>query len=658
MRLDILLLPRCVPCADPLPCNCASNEDCIQINRFAFAITSNSTVFSFLLIRDCNTCSQTQCVPRVVTSTQTSSGVSKGATAGAIVGALLFLAIVVALFLWYRRKMRLRKSIAAQREGKKDIPAPAETVLNRPDPIEKPPPTDLNTVRVYSVSSNTTINLNPQSQRTSPDIVQYNPTNNNPFDDGTSIQTAGTEGTNVIPITLVSPDIHRPSSETTTSTFPVRPVRSPDLNLDHVNVSGDSVRGTTPYAVSQRSGVSGISSRNSFMSNASYSSDFLNEAPMIITSHKGAVRQVLGVVKAEVIKAPGSFSPANSSDGLKPPSLASRPSVGSPLASTSFGPADVVKEVDETQLIDPFSDEASVGGNYNASPAASVTTFGHSSTGAVHDSHSDWVAETPNLPWSRSNNDSRPSSMSTQSGSVVDITSAKRVNVGLSLNNSQLNPDGTPRSSHRTTVGRLVTPNMTVSETLHEQQQRALAHAHARAQAQGVVDQNKRLSGSSVLSGTSTRADSILESFPFVPPSPISNRPVRSPPVSPLGQQSFSGPPSPSGQQHTINVSPPTPHTQQVFTDQPQDFADIPLPPPPDRRMLGLSTASQLSTSSSGLGSFPFQIDSGSGLEGAGAPSVFNGRQRASLDTLALTSDLSSYPLGFDRESVQVPPKS
>ena len=395
------------------------------------------------------------------------------------------------------------------------------------------------------------------------------------------------------------------------------------------------------------------------MSNASFSSDFLNEAPMIITPTKGAVRQVLGVVKAEVIKNPGSLSPSNSSEGLKPP-LASRPVVGSPLASTSFGPADVVKEVDETQLSDPFRDDVSVGRDYNTSPAASVTTFGHSSTGAVHDSHSDWVAESPKLPWSRSNDDSRPSSMSTQGGSVVDITSATRVNVGLSPNDmhgAQFNPDGTPRSSFRTTVGRLVTPVISPSDSLHEQQQRALAHAQARAQAQGAVDQNKRLSGSSVLSGTSTRADSILESFPFVPPSPISNRPVRSPPVSPLGQQSFSGPPSPLSQRHAINISPPTPHAQQAFSDKSQAFADAALPPPPDRRMLGMSTASQLSTSSSGLGSFPFQIDSGSGIDSANAPSAFNGRQRASLDTLALTSDLSSYPLGFDRESVQVPPK-
>jgi hypothetical protein len=349
-------------------------------------------------------------------------------------------------------------------------------------------------------------------------------------------------------------------------------------------------------------------------------------------------------------------------DGLKPPSFVSRPSVGSPLASKSFGPSDVVKEVDESEATDPFSDDAS-GANHAASPAASVTTFGHSSTGAAHDSHSDWIAETPNLPWARSNDDSRPSSISTQGGSFVDITSAKRVNVGLNLNGSQtsqLGPDGTSHSAYRAAVGRLISPTQTISGSLHEQQQRALAHAHAQAQAQGVIDQNKRFSGSSVLSGTSTRADSILESFPFVPPSPISNRPVRSPPVSPLGQQSFNGPPSPLGlQQHTINVSPPTPRVQQSFTDKTNDHADAPLPPPPDRRMLGLSNASELSTSSSGLGSFPFQIESGPGIEGSGAPpSVYSGRQRASLDTLALTSDLSSYPLGFDRESTQVTPKS
>ena len=153
-----------------------------------------------------------------------------------------------------------------------------------------------------------------------------------------------------------------------------------------------------------------------------------------------------------------------------------------------------------------------------------------------------------------------------------------------------------------------------------------------------------RVSVSSAIS-TSTRADSILESFPFVPPSPISNRPVRSPPVSPLPNQTF----APAGD------------AQAYSPTQVQDAAtrsESPLAPP-NRRLLGMSTASQSSTASNGLGSFPFQIDDGSGAP----PSSFNqshgsnvnGRQRASLDTLALTSDLSSYPLGFDNSNPQPP---
>jgi len=68
-----------------------------------------------------------------------------------------------------------------------------------------------------------------------------------------------------------------------------------------------------------------------------------------------------------------------------------------------------------------------------------------------------------------------------------------------------------------------------------------------------------------------------------------------------------------------------------------------------------MSTGSQLSTASSGLGSFPFHIDSYPSHDGHGEapPSSFAGRQRASLDTLALTSDLSSYPLGYDRAELR-----
>ncbi|KAJ7068238.1 hypothetical protein C8F01DRAFT_1017398 [Mycena amicta] len=593
MRLEALL-PRsdCIPCGATPSCNCGANQQCFLINR------------------DCDHCATVKCVSNSgSTSSAGKSGVSKGALAGAIIGVLLFLALAVCAFLWYRRRLSARNGHTS--DVKPDIPASAETVLNRPDPTEKPStpsqPEPNHIVRVFS-SSNMTIDLDPQS-RTSPlHTPSRESTQSNPFSDTHSIQTAGTESTNVIPIALVSPE-HRSVSDT--STGPMRPPRSPDLNLEHANVSSDSVRPSNRlYAPSQVSGISGVSSRNSYMSNASFASDFLNEAPMIITPVKGNVR----VVKAEVINA-GSLSPVTSEG-----SRASRPPVTSPLASKSFGPADVVIEEDE-QAVDPFGDRPS-------SPA-SVTTFGHAS-GAHTSIASDWMADEPTLPWARSG-DSRPTSLSTQAGSVIDIGNATRVNVGL-LTPASLT--GFPRSPYRTTMGRLVTPNTANTESLEEQQQRALDHAQARAQAQGGGETNRRISNSSVMTAAS-RADSILESFPFVPPSPISDRPMRSPPVSPLAKQSFGA----------------SDKTRRG------DNSDSELPPPPNRRTLGMSTASQFSTASSGLGSFPFQIDSGSHDSHPPTPfnGIVNGRQRASLDTLALTSDLSSYPLGFDRDSVAVP---
>jgi len=145
----------------------------------------------------------------------------------------------------------------------------------------------------------------------------------------------------------------------------------------------------------------------------------------------------------------------------------------------------------------------------------------------------------------------------------------------------------------------------------------------------------QRISMSTMASGVSGRADSILESFTFVPPSPISNRPIRTPPRSPLAQE--------------------TTHVPSRTAPSQEDVLD-----PPDRRVLGMSTGSQLSSMSTGLGSFPFQIDHGGEGHQSEEPQVGvlpNGqnvdqvKQRASLDTLALTKDLTSYPLGFDRQS-------
>jgi protein OPY2 len=519
--------------------------------------------------------------------------------------------------MWYRRNLA-KKGL----KEKADVPAPASTVLNRPDPTEKSLsiPTELHTVRPYEA----TIDTNPDDATARSATIPYTadqlPSHTNPFDDGHSIQTTGTDGTNVIPIAFVPPESPRSQTETLLQP-PTRPAHSPDLNLnlDHVNVSRDSLR-ASPHT--QASAASESSARHSYMSAASYASDFLNEAPMIITPTKGTIRQVLGVVKAEVIRTPSSHS-----ETLKPPRL-TRPS---PLATGSFGPADMARDSTYEQDIavpgNPFSDEHS--------PRASSEVLSHTTTPALglmsqfgRDSEGSIWAKEPRLPWAQSGDLSRPSSLSTQAGSVIDIGSATRVNVGLG---SSTPASGIPRSPYRTTMARLVSPpTQSSASSLAEQQQRALAHAQARAQAQGGgID--RRDSGSSVLSATSTRADSILESFPFVPPSPISDRPARTPPCSPLAQQVFNGSPAES----------PPPDTAQSI-----------LPPPPDRRLLGLSTASNLSTSSSGLGSFPFQIEAPPGQVVTAPRSSLKVRQRASLDTLALTSDLSSYPLGgFDQDT-------
>ncbi|KAF9222028.1 hypothetical protein BS17DRAFT_709619 [Gyrodon lividus] len=631
MHLD--LLPRqCVTCpSQPPVCTCSADQSCTQISQ------------------SCNACPTFTCRANSSSNTSNSGsgGISSSALAGAIVAVLLVLIGALFVFFLYRRRQRARQSCNGATETKPDVPAPAEAVLNRPDPTEKPQPsptTLTNTVRVYS-SADSVIHLDPQPRGSS---TAHRPTSGwpstgNPFDDGQSIETTSTGTTsNVIPIALVSASSVQGSSPNSEFDFlspssPVRPARPTDLTLDNPHTSLNTLREPSPrYAHSQRSG----SSRVSYMSNASYSSDFLNEAPMIVTQSQGAIRQVVGKVKAEVIQTSGTstFTSHSSTDSLKPPSVVSRPSVRSPLAASSFGPADVVNEADEEHELSTRSDP--FGDHHAPSKAASVISNG---------SQAESELDGPVLPWAKQHhNTSRPESVSTHAGSVIDISSATRVNVGL------LGARSDQKSPYRTTMAKLVSPASALSanspSTLQEQQQLALAHAQAQARAQG-LDKSKRMSGTSVVSTTSTRADSILESFPFVPPSPISSRPVRSPPRSPLGQQ-FSAatqlaPPALPIVAESTSSAPSRPDAKTV-TAKPEAVLP-PLTPPPTRRMLGMSTASQLSTASSGLGNFPFQIDHG-GAESTQLPSAFQGRQRASLDTLALMSDLSSYPLGYDRD--------
>ena len=509
------------------------------------------------------------------------------------------------LVLWYRRRLLAKAKQQSLPSVPKagDAPARAEDVLNRPDPNEKPDsvvvaPVPNNTAGAQSTLTYGSYDTNVVMGQAICSPSQILSTVHNPFDDAQSIQTTGTHGSNVIQIALVPP-VDPPSTVSGPPSSPTRPERSPDLNLEHLSVSQSDLRSDATSTLTEGN------HRNSYLTSASYGSDFLNEVPMIITPVRGQVRQVLGVVKAEVIQAP--LSPGQQSS-LRA-STNSRPPVRSPLANTSFGPADILKEEEQEVTVNgnPFADEHTP----HLSPDVSSTFGVHGSTASTI---SEWTPSAPLQPWS-----DRPTSVNTQADSIIaDIGSATRVNVGLMTPTTTPMTADTPMSLHRMASARLVSPptngNKAVG-TLEQQQQRAFSR----------FQESYRDSSGSVLSAASAGEDSILESFPFVPPSPISGIPARSP-------------------RSPIEV------TQQPSKPQGQESDDDPtLPPPPGRKTLGLSTGSQISTLSAGLGSFPFQIDS-SEPRNSTSSNLPPGRQRASLDTLALTADLSSYPLGFDKE--------
>ncbi|KAI0082539.1 hypothetical protein K474DRAFT_1579816, partial [Panus rudis PR-1116 ss-1] len=685
----------CIACPDPAPCSCGANEQCVLINR------------------DCNTCSINKCIPNP--SGSKGGGVSGGAVAGAVIASLVFLAAVVGAFIWYRRRSQRAQQTSSLESKPVDVPARAEEVLAREDPNEKADPPaqpdqETGTLRIYGGNSTTTINLDPEMQNSSavgtPGHSSFHPAHSNPFDDAQSIQTTST-GTqsNVIPIALVAPAAsiaggsqrsdpsHIPSTQATAGTVPARPARDPQLDIS-TDPNGspvqDSLRSGTSYAPSAISGATGL--RNSYMSTGSFASDLLSEPPVIITQARGAVKQVLGTAKAEVIRTAGSsvgeLTPPHSANSLHPP-VVSRPSTRSPLAANSFGPGDVVHEGNEgsegqeiTTESSPFGDEHSpyiVDGSPQPSPVPTQSSFGNSADPSSQEE--DWTPADPRRPWATGSGQKRPDSVSTQAQSIIgaEISGATRVNVGLNnLAGSQLlapssSPDtpvsaalSSPRSPYRMTSAKLIAPSTAQSRmpptpsggTLEQAQKRAMEELNA----------SQRMSSASVAS-TSTRADSILEGFPFVPPSPISDRPLRTPPRSPLAQQAATAspprsplPPSPQAEQQERDgqqapTPAPAPAPAAAHQEQPKPrLRKRPDQPPPtalnNRKLLGMSVASQSSTLSNGLGSFPFQIDSGvdssSMASSAATPSTADGRQRASLDTLALTSDLSSYPLGFD----------
>ena len=618
----------------------------------------------------CNQCPYAQCISSGSSTSSSKGGVSKGAVAGAVVAIILVLAATVAAFFWYRRRQRLA-SQNNQEESKSDAPARAEDVLNRPDPNEKPPvspPPQLNSIRIYSGTLQGTINLDPTASTAGHTQPSNSSVHSNPFEDSHSIQTTST-GTqsNVIPIALVPPGSVRSGASGSIQSHGRNAAQAGanmrgDMNLDHVNVSNDTLPPpNAAYASSARS--DSPNNRMSYMTTGSYTSDFL-ETSVIVTPTRGSVKQVVGVAKAEVLH-------ASPTDSLSRSSTLTR-QARSPLGASSFGPADIMPEKAQEVPVpaNPFSDNHSP--YPSGSPAPSATTFGSPGTSDASPSRvtsrqeaASWLQEDPALLYANSGNpDERPASVYTQASAIVaDISNATRVRLGFEqatqLPHTPLSAAlSTPRTPYRMTSAKLVSPVVNHSAALQTGGS-GTAGALEQQQARALKDL-KRTSMSSMMT-TATGADSILESFPFVPPSPISNLPPRSPPRSPLAQQSFAG-----SQDDPNNQS----ATQMVSRARASASASSMLSQlqPPNRKVLGMSVASNGSTVSNGLGSFPFQIDSGSAPQESNvstAPSSFSSssdgsgaqRKRASLDTLALTSDLSSYPLGFDKAPIPPVPR-
>lgn len=559
--------------------------------------------FRFTSFSTCDQCAVAVCT---VSTGSSDAGPNTGAIVGGVVGGVVLLTIIGAV-VWYRRRQR-QSTLAKKRATVevKDVVARAETVLNRPDPTEKPAtqPEEQQPQQSSQVlhSDSATINLAPVAQ--------------NPFSDQASINTASDRATNVIPIAYVPPSSSsaltsitdttisssktpssvaastitppaRPVSTQTAQSGPIRPQRGPEIEDMRLDVSrpvsetpsdlSSLAPPKAPYAPSTVSGISGVSSRTSIIS---ASSSILNEAPQIVTSMQANFRQVLGVQKAEVIQ----LSSAPASPGLSAPTsrATQATSARSPLGQMAFSAEDIEEETQtQTQTKaagNPFADSNSLP---PASPAL-TTAFG-----------------TP--VWGE--DDSRPNSIISANGTIIaNIGNATRVQVlKSSVKTSSASPIRSPRSPDFRTAGQLSPPAQGVPRSFDD-------------------DMSRRMSQSTVATShrTST-ADSILEAFPFVPPSPISMH-------------------------HTSNPS--TPLAQRGFAAQQEQTKPAQLTPPPNRQMLGMSVMSATSTTSNGLGGYSFQFGASSP---ALPPSPASGRnERASLDTLALSRDLEAFPLPYD----------
>lgn len=533
------------------------------------------------------------------------------------------LTLVVVGYIFYRRRESRKEATAKDKalaDVKPDIPARADAVLSRPDPhvrtqssktnSEKTTPnvTELGVVRVYENESN--INLDPaqdaQSTKTS--------ARSNPFSDGdaTSIQTASerSQSTNVIPIALVPPGSHSSGNSCTqghhqdSSSDGVDPGLHPDFSYGNIRA---------PYASSARSGISG----KTFMTTSSVAS--FDEQPTIMTPQQGVMRQVLEVTQAQVVRVPsnGSSAASKGSRGLN--RKGSRNTIGKSPLNKSYTPTDIplvaTSSASATRnLNNPFNDPDNK--DVHRSQARRTTdTFGQ----PRYDEEPAYTEEPLN--------DSKNHRLSFDDAYSVkaDIVVAERAIINMRSPSAQSGP---------------LSPSLIYSPATSMRTSGARTDVYERDYDDVSNRPNSTLSSNTA----SSRTDSVLSKFPFVPPSPISSLPSRSPVVPGVNSPSLAGSTFAKQQAETgprgmlyprRNQPPQSPLSTATTRGSLRDgFNNLPTPVGPGRTV---STAT--SSTGSGLDSYMFEIhDADDPL----ATSVSKGSQRASLDTLAITQDLAS----------------
>lgn len=431
-----------------------------------------------LTLRSCTVCAQAECIPIASSS---SSGVGKGALAGAVVGVLAFLFLVIGGFLWWRRRSAHRRAVAASRE---------KAIENIPGvgPSSTLPPhlTAMGAVNNHNATSPT----NPRFSRPLMPASEKTPgiENENPFE--TASVRSGAPSAESIPIAMASEGQLSPTGTAFTGGVPQRPARSPDLNIRNTPLGGGvlssagaaNANGLAPprrnYAPSQRTDFT----TSTMDSTASSAMEALYESPTIVT---GVKRTVIGAGRSEVVPVTSVGSSPSTPRGMLTPTSASGPSSRrnthgtpgpSPLAQSGFMRTELAPVIHEEE--DPFGDSMSL---RSQSTNMSNMTFGMGTPSA-----------------------------SVRSFAIAQPTVASRVNVASLARSATLRSIGGASTAPPSAAAHFSEHPLDADDTASVD----LYPPHRR--------------GGSVQSFASN-TDSVLASFPFVPPSPLPTSSSRSP---------------------------------------------------------------------------------------------------------------------------------